>query len=306
MLERAVFWIKAARFEFLTGSMMPVFACGAMAWYVTHEFHWGYWVLTLLGMMFIHSGANLANDYYDHVSGNDEANVEFLRPFTGGSRLIQTGEVRARHILIASLISFAVGSAIGFYLVWARGLWILAFGAIGVISAFFYTAPPLKLGYRGIGEPFIALNFGILPAIGTYYVQAQELSWAAIAAGLPSTFLITAVLFINQFQDMKADASVGKRHWVVRLGRRRSRHIYFALVLAAPISLVAAVVLGWLPAAALIALAPVLMLPGMFKAAYVHYEDPQKLAPANAGTVGMHLLTGILVTVGIVIGGAAG
>ena len=61
--------------------------------------------------------------------------------------------------------------------------------------------------------------------------------------------------------------------------------------------------LGWLPAWGLIALLPCLMLPGMFRAAYRHYDDPQKLAPANAGTVAVHLLTGILLTVSIVIGG---
>ena len=299
-MPRILFWLKASRFQFLTGSMMPVLVCGAIAWHETHSFHWGYWLLTLLGMMFIHSGANFANDYYDHVSGNDEANVEYLSPFTGGSRVIQNGQAAPWQVLVAGLACLAAGSAIGLVLVWLRGWWVLGIGLVGVISAFFYTAPPLKLGYRGVGEPFIALNFGILPALGTYYVQAQAFSWGALAAGLPSTFLITAVLFINQFQDMRADAAVSKRHWVVRLGRRRSRWVYYGLVAGAPASIVAGVALGWLPVAALVALAAFLPLAKALSAVHLHYDDPARLGPANAATVAMHLLTGVLLTGGIV------
>jgi len=296
-----VFWLRASRFQFVTGSTMPVLVCSAMAWYETGAFSWGYFWASLVGIVLIHTGANLANDVFDHLSGNDPGNTEFASPFTGGSRVIQEGRIGPLKMLLAALLCFSAGSLIGLYLVWARGLWILWIGLLGVATAFFYTAPPLRLCYRGAGELLIALDFGILPALGAYYVQAQQFSWGAIAAGMPATLLITAVLFINQFQDMRADALAQKRHWVVRLGRGRARRWYYALILGAPLSLLTGVLLGWLPATTLIGLLACLLLPGMLRAAARFYDTPPGLLPANAGTVAMHLLTGLLMTAGIVL-----
>lgn len=303
MLSRFLFWVRTSRVEFLTGSMMPVLVCGALAWHETGAFHWGYWLLTLLGMMLIHSGANLANDFFDHVSGNDEANTEFFNPFTGGSRVLQQGLARPSAVLFAALVALGAGSLIGLYLVWARGPAVLIIGLVGVGTAFFYTAPPFRLAHRGIGEFLIALDFGLLPSLGTYYVQAQELSWSAVVAGLPSTLLITAVLFINQFQDMRADAAVDKRHWVVRLGRKRARRVYYALVCGAPPAVLLGVAAGVLPHWGLLALLASALLPKALLTVARHYDSPTQLRPANVLTVAMHLATGVLLTVGILLGG---
>jgi 1,4-dihydroxy-2-naphthoate octaprenyltransferase len=298
-------WMVAARVPFLTGSVMPVLVCAAMAWLDTGRFHWGCGLLTVLGMALIHSGANLANDLFDHLSGNDAANTEFLSPFTGGSRVIQEGLLSPLAIAAAACLCLGAGCLIGLYLVWARGWFILALGLVGVLSAVAYTAPPFRLAHRGLGELVIALDFGLLPSLGAYYVQSQTLSWSALAAGLPATFLITAILFINQFPDLRADTLVGKRHWVVRLGRRRAVPAYLALVLAAPLSLAAGVLLGWLPQEALLGLVGVLPLPGMIRTALRHYDDPAALAPANAATIASHLLTGLGLLAGLVWAGLA-
>jgi 1,4-dihydroxy-2-naphthoate octaprenyltransferase len=137
-------------------------------------------------------------------------------------------------------------------------------------------------------------------------VQTREVSWAPVVGGLPSTLLITAILFINQFQDMRADAWADKRHWVVRLGRAKARYWFYAMIVGAPASLVAGVVLGWLPKLALLGLGACLLLPRTIAAAEQHYDDPAMLAPANVGTVAMHLLTGLLMTAGLVMAGLRG
>jgi 1,4-dihydroxy-2-naphthoate octaprenyltransferase len=305
-MAQLALWLKAARLQFLTGSVMPVLVCGALAWHDTGEFHFGLWLLTLLGMVLVHSGANLANDFFDHLSGNDEANVDYFNPFTGGSRVIQEGSVHPLLVLAAAFVCLGAGSAIGLYLVWARGLFILLLGLIGVGTAFFYTAPPLKLAYRGLGELCIALDFGFLPALGAYYVQTQEISWAPVVGGLPSTLLITAILFINQFQDMRADAWADKRNWVVRLGRAKARYWFYAMIAGAPVSLAVGVILGWLPNLALLGLGACALLPKTIAAAERHHDDPALLGPANVGTVAMHLLTGVLMTIGLVVAGPRG
>lgn len=300
-LQSVIFWFKASRPEFLTGSVMPCLVGGSLAYHATGQLLWGHFLLTLLALMLLHSAANLANDYYDHVSGNDWVNEEFVRPFTGGSRLIQQGKVEAIHILWASLICLSTGALIGAYLVWTRGWPILALGVIGGLSGFFYTAKPLQLGYRGLGEIFIGLDFGVLPVLGTYYVQVQHFSGAALAASLPVAFLIMAVLWINQFQDFAADKAVNKLHWVVRLGRRRASYVYVGMLAAANLSLILGVLTGALPiwAAVVLITLPLSILAG--KTALQFYDDLPRLLPANTATIPLHLLTGLLLSIGVVV-----
>jgi len=273
----------------------------AMAFYEAGTMSWPLAVLALLALVCLHAGANLANDYYDHLSGNDEINVTRAAPFTGGSRFIQDGKVQPWEILAASLVSLAFGAAIGAYLVVVTGWPILVLGILGGATGFFYTAPPLKLGYRGLGEIFIFLDFGLLPVLGAYYVQRQTFSTGAAIAGACVGLLMANVLWINQFQDVEADAVVGKRHWVVRLGRRASSRIHAALFALAYAAIIGAVLWRALPVWALLGL---LSLPLAAKAALVslkHHDRLDQLTPANAATVGTHLTTSILLASGIVI-----
>jgi len=162
LASKVSFWLRASRFQFFTASVVPVIVGGATAYWETGTVLWSYWIATLVALVLLHAAANLANDYYDHLSRNDEINIEFISPFTGGSRFIQKQLTSPVSILIAALACLAVGSGIGLILVWLRGWPILVLGVVGGLSGFFYTANPLRLGYRGLGEIFIFLDFGIL------------------------------------------------------------------------------------------------------------------------------------------------
>ena len=300
LTNKVSFWLRASRFQFFTASVVPVIVGGAVAYWEMGTVLRGYWLATLVALVLLHAAANLANDYYDHLSRNDEINVEFISPFTGGSRFIQKQLTSPVSILIAALACLAAGSGIGLILVWLRGWPILALGVVGGLSGFFYTANPLRLGYRGLGEIFIFLDFGILPVLGTYYVQTQQFSIAAAAAALPVAFLIAAVLWINQFPDYQADRAVDKRHWVVRLGRRRACYVYAAELLVALLAVPVFVTLGWLPPLTLLALLPLPLAISAIRTAFRHYDQPDKLLPANVGTIVIHLATGLLVALGFV------
>ena len=303
ILRGPVFWLKAARAPFFTGSLAPIAVGTATAFHETGAISWPMAGLALLALICLHAGANLANDYYDHISANDELNVSYATPFTGGSRLIQRGVVRPAEILTASLVSLALGAAIGLYLVWMAGWPILVLGLIGGVTGFCYTAPPLKLGYRGVGEIFIFLDFGLLPVLGAHYVQAQAFSSAAVVAGACVGLLMTNVLWINQFQDAEADAAVGKLHWVVRLGRRRSARVHAALFAFAYGTIVIGAAVKALPAWAMLGL---LSAPLAVRAACVSsrcYDRLDRLTPANAATIAVHLLTSLLLALGIAIAG---
>ena len=310
-MKSVALWLRAARAPFFTGAAVPVFVGISVAWYATHNIDWPLAGLTLLGMLLLHAAANLANDYYDHLSGGDAANTEFASPFTGGSRVIQQGLLSPRKILAAAALCIGLASLIGVYLFTVRGPVIIALGLIGIGGGYFYTAPPFRFAYRGFGELFIGLNFGVLPTLGAAFVQtgADKFRLAlapALIASIPVALLIIAILWINQFQDMNADAQVGKRNWVVRLGRKRASVVYAAMMLATYAVIAGGVAAGVLPPPAMLGLLALPIAIGGIRTALRSYDDIPNLTPANAATIGAHLVTGVLLTIGIAWGGRLG
>ncbi len=295
-----LFWLKAARAPFFTGSLAPILVGTAAAFHEHGTLNWAHALVALLALVLLHAGANLANDYFDHLSGNDEINLSRATPFTGGSRFIQEGLARPAEILGASLISLALGCAAGLYLVWAAGWAILALGVVGAVTGFFYCAPPLKLGYRGLGELAVFLDFGLLPVAGAYYVQAGRFSASAVLLGVIVGLLMANVLWINQFQDAEADAAVGKRHWVVRLGRRRSAMVHAGVFVTVYSLIVLSVPTRLLPPGAFLALlsAPLACWAGAVSLS--RYDQLQLLRPANIATILTHFTGSLLLAAGLV------
>lgn len=289
-------WVMAFRAPFLTASIVPVLLGTAIAWSVTDTIYWGFFLLALLAGMLLHMGTNVINDYFDSKSGNDEVNREFVRPFSGGSRVIQLGLLTPLEVLSGGLLFFLFSALIGFYLAWARGPLILALGAIGLISGMFYTGGLFNWAKRGIGELLVGLNFGILMTLGAYYVQTQSFSWLPVIAAVPVSLLIAAVLYINEFPDYTADKQVGKNTLVVRLGRERAVVVYTLIMVAVYLSIVAAVATAVLPVTALLGLVTLPLAIRAIQYARKHHSSPFDLVPANALTVTSHLATGLLLT----------
>jgi len=296
-------WIIKTRAPFFTAAIVPVLLGTAIAWARTGTFNLWVFLLTLVGAICLHAGTNMTNDYFDHTWGSDEINTEFANPFTGGSRLIQMGIVEPKVFLRQGIGFFVAGSLIGLVLVFTRGLPVLWLGLIGVFCGYFYTAPPLRLAGTGLGEILIGLCFGPLMALGSAYTQTQALSWEPIFASLPVGLLIALVVWINQFQDMRADAAVGKKHWVVRLGRRRAATAYGVLLAGVYVSLAAGVLFAGVTPFALLGLLTLPIAVRAYGVARVSYDQPQELVPANAATIKIHLWTGLLITLGYVAHG---
>ena len=294
-------YLEELRAPFFTGAVVPLVLGAIVAWHQTGDMKWGLFFLTLFGGVILHAAANVANDYFDHKSGNDEANTEFVRPFTGGSRVIQVGKLPPAKVLTEAIVLYALALLIGIFLIWKSGIWVLILGVFGALTGFFYTAPPLRFVHRGIGEIFIGLNFGIFMVLGSYYVQTSQLAWEPVIIAVPVAILIIMILFINEFQDANADASVGKNQWVVRLGKANSARLYTIMVALVYLSVGIAVLLKLVPASTLLIL---LSLPIALKAVSItnkFHSDSQKLIPANASTILLHLLAGVLLSIGYVI-----
>jgi len=302
-MKKLKIYLAEVRAPFFTGSIIPIAVGASIAWQKTGELDWLLFILTLLGGVLLHAGANVANDYFDYKSGTDNVNKEFVRPFTGGSRMIQNGSMTPKEVLAEAIVIYAIAAGIGLYLTMVCGPFILILGLIGAFSGYFYCAPPFKLVHRGLGEPFIGLNFGILMTLGAYYVQARSVGWEPLAASIPVALLITAILYINEFQDEAADRSAGKNHLVVRLGKRKAVYGYIGIMAGAYVSIAVAVVAGLMVPLALLGL---LALPAAAKAVVVarkNYDDSAALTPANALTIVSHLVTGIGLTAAYVITG---
>jgi 1,4-dihydroxy-2-naphthoate octaprenyltransferase len=294
-------FIRALRAPFFTAVIIPALLGAAISWR-EGRLHLGYLLLTVIGIVSVNAGMNTANDYYDHVFGDDEANKE-LTPFSGGSRVIQEGVYSARQMLGFSTVFYLLSIAIGLYLVWARGWGLLWIGLLGLALAFFSSAPPLKLNYRGhgLGELATGIGCGVLIVLGAYYVQAQQLSLEAFWASLPVTFLVTAILYINEFPDYAADKSVGKNTLVVVLGKKRAVWGYVALMFATYLSILLGVALGLLPWVTLLAIITLPLALRAIAGARRFYDDTPKLIPSNALTIQVHLLTGLLLCAAYVL-----
>jgi 1,4-dihydroxy-2-naphthoate octaprenyltransferase len=295
-------WLKAIRIPFATATIVPVALGSIVAWYDTDKFIWMRFWLAMLGAILIHIGTNLANDYFDHLSGCDKANPN-PTPFSGGSRVIQEGLLSPRHILFVSLAAFISGSAIGLYLNYlCGGNVILLLGILGVSLGFFYTAKPLRIGYGSLGELAVGVGFGPLMVLGAYYVQAQTLAPKVFLISLPVGLLIALVLFINEFPDYQADKSVGKRTLVVILGKKNAVILYQILLILTYLTIIVLVVFKVLPPATLITLLGLPIALKAFMIAKKNYDKIYELLPANASTIGLHSLVGALLCVGFILG----
>src|SRR6195256_4041077 len=209
-------WLQSLRAPFLVASIIPVLVGALAAWAIKGAFNPGLFLLCFLGAMSIHLGANMANDAWDFRSGNDLA-VRHLNPFAGGGRVLLRGVLNLRTHLAVALTFLAIGSLVGIYLVLQVGLALFLLGLFGVAIAYSYVGPPFRLAHHGLGEIAVALEFGPVTVLGTYFVLVRAFDPPAIVLSLSLGLLVAGILWINEVPDIPADASVGKRTLVVRL-----------------------------------------------------------------------------------------
>jgi len=290
-------YVKAMRLPFLTGSLIPVILAAALG-FLHGSLDIGRLVLVLIGVGGLHLGANMINDYYDDP-GSDRINLH-PTPFSGGSRVIQDKLMDARTVRAMAMGFFVVGTAAGVWLALTGRPFVVVIGLMGFLAGYLYSASPVSLMSRGLGEITIFLAFGPLITWGTYYVMTGLLTLEGFVLGIPMGFLITAVIWINQFPDVDADQAARKRNWVVRLGRDRSRFIYTILILG-PYPVVLYWILtqkGFWPC-----IVVALTIPMALKAIKIlrlHYQAYDELIPAQALTIQTHLVLGLLLSAALV------
>lgn len=292
------------RLPFLTASVIPVLI-GATWAAVTRSispFPWLLFFLTLFGAATLHVTANTFNDYFDWTSGTDKVNNDYFLPYSGGSRSMELGLISEKGMLKVGLVSLGIASLFGLTVMFlSKQPLLILFGLAGAFSAYFYTAPPMRLVARkGLGELLIGLNFGPLVTAGTVMALTGRVTWEDFAIGLPVGLLTTAIIWINQFPDENADRISGKHNLVVVLGKEHARWGYVILLVAAFGLGIAGVLTGLFPFGTLAMLGALPLAFSASRILFQHYED-RELVTANAKTINLQLVAGLLTAVGILI-----
>jgi 1,4-dihydroxy-2-naphthoate octaprenyltransferase len=215
-------WIEGARPRTLPAAIAPVLVGTGAAAYLD-GFVWWKALLALGVALALQIGVNYANDYSDGIRGTDENRVGPLRLV--GSKVATPGQVKT-----AAFTCFGVGAVLGVILCATSNWWLLVAGAASLVGAWFYTGGKRPYGYRALGEVSVFIFFGLVAVLGTTYVQAETLSWTALAGAVAIGSIACALLVANNLRDIPTDTVTGKRTLAVVLGDTRSRQLYAALI----------------------------------------------------------------------------
>ncbi|MFQ5908902.1 MAG: prenyltransferase [Thermoplasmata archaeon] len=301
-------WLRALRAPFLVASVLPFLVGVSAAFQAANVFDPLLFALSFVGVILFAVATNMLNDNFDYRSGNDLA-VEHQNPFAGGGRVLITGRISVNAHLAVALTIFLAGIAFGLVIFvllggfgTTAGQILFLIGFVGAVSVYSYVGPPLKLANRGLGEVFVGLAFGPLVVIGAYVVQTGTVSPGVVFLSLSMGLLVGAILWINEFPDVSADISVGKRTLMARIGPERAVNVYVGLLVAAFLMPVLASLLRLVPLTTLLTLLTVPLAIRAVRGLRANYRDPHALIPANAGTIGLTVTFAILLLLGLGLG----
>jgi len=302
-VRRLEVWWKAFRFHYTSASFMPGILGGMIAWTTDGKFFPGYFLLVILGLLLNHMALNMTDDYYDFRHLVDVFATDGKNPYTGGSGLLSSGLIQSQRMRAVFITFYIIAIGIGVFLGVMRGAFILVLLAIGFFCAYFYTAPPIRFGYRGLGEMAQLLCFGPAIGVGAYYVQVQRVSWEAFWGTLPFGIMLFSMITINEIPDYFEDRKGGKLNLVARFGKETGVWLFILSLFSAYGAIVTGVILGRIPILGLISL---LTLPIAYKTISIlrtYYQEPVKMAPANLGMICTHNFTAILLILAYFIEG---
>lgn len=290
------------RAPFLLLAVVLGFLGAALAWYEHQEygssFNLGHAFLAGIGLVIAHISVNVFNEYFDYRSKVDFRTPR--TPFSGGSGALPSGLITEKQALWLGIGSLAIIIPIGIFFTMEKGWLLLPLLLAAGIIIVIYTPLILKMGYP---EWAPGVGLGILPVLGTYFIQTGEYTLTALIAAVPSGILVHNLLLLNELPDAEADKTVKRRTLPIVIGKKNASIVYSALLVIMYLWIIGAVITSDMPAFTLLGL---LTLPLAYKAIIgaFKFDDMSKLVPALANNVFVVLLTQLLVGVGFILAGA--
>lgn len=244
-------WVLASRPKTLTAAVSPVLIGTSVAYY-DNKINLIAALIALICSLLIQIGTNFVNDLYDHLKGSDSEDR------VGPERALATGLISSNEMKYAIYLTFGVTFLLGLYLVYLAGWPILLVGVFSIASGYAYTAGPYPLAYNGLGDIFVFVFFGVVAVVGTYYVQALQLTELIFISSIPAGTLITNILVINNYRDIDEDSKNDKNTLAVKFGKQFSQVQYLLQLL---IAYVVPVVIYFIYEISWVVLLPLVTLP---------------------------------------------
>jgi len=252
-------------------------------------------VLVFIGGLAAHISVNALNEYDDFKTGLDFRTEP--TPFSGGSKTLPNNPGKAHVALVTGLVAMAIAAVIGVYFLTVRGWGLLPIGLLGLIVIAAYTPVLTRDPFLCLVAP--GLGFGIIMVMGTHYALTGSYSWTAFFASLVPFFLVSDLLLLNQFPDVDADRSIGRKHVLVVLGRRQGLKIYTAFLVGAYLAVFVGYLFNVLPLQSLLALLTILVAISIVRGASRYYESIPQLIPYLGQNVLVNLATPVLLAAGL-------
>ena len=258
--------------------------------------------LVLIAGIAAHACVNTFNEYFDFKSGLDSRTSR--TPFSGGSGALQAHPHLAPYAFALATVLGLVIAVIGLYFLAAKGWELLPLALVGFVIAYIYTNWLTKDPWVSLATP--GVGFGVIFVLGTHFALTGTYTWAAFVASLTPFFLVSNLLLINQFPDVEADRTVGKKHLPLVIGRRKSAYVYGAFLLGAYLAIAVGVALGLLPWPSLLGWVTSPLAWRAFRGALANADDIPNLVPFLGLNIELTLLTPLLFAVGLALGALIG
>ena len=289
-------WVRVIRIRFLLSSVIAVCLGLSINWWQNHTIDVVNAGLTFAGVIALHASVDLLNDYWDFKRKID---LETKRTkFSGGTGVLPEGLLKPQLVYRAGLLSLILGSAIGGYFIFVGGITIAVILAFAIISIYFYST---RIVDSGLGEVFVAIK-GTMIVLGTYFVQASQISIEPILGGVILGVLSSMVLFVNSFPDFDADKAGGRRTLVIILGRKRAANALWFFPTIVYGVIIASVFAQIIP---LLSLVTLITIPVLIKASRElrqSFDNTEKMVPIMGSCVSYSRITGALLVLSFLFG----
>jgi len=286
-------WKSAARIHTLPAAVVPVVVGSALA-EADGVFRWDAFVLALVAALAIQVAANFANDASDARRGADTEDR------LGPPRMVSLGRITSRQMWSAVAIAITAATAAGIALAVIAGPMVLVIGVISIVAMLGYVGGPIPYGYRGFGEVFVFVFFGVVATVGSRYIHDMTAPRAAWLLSIPIGMLVTAILVANNYRDLDTDHAARKRTLAVILGPEKTRILFAVLVYGAFPLIVLFAVLDWTPLPTALAAFLTPYATGPVRIIYRKRDGPA-LIRALKMTARLHLWTGLTLAAGLLV-----